>query len=355
MVIDYELCVDILSRIFEKAGADSQNARRQATLFVTTEAKGVYSHGVCLTPKYVQRFLDGAINLAPNIKIHSNAPAVASVDGDQGLGVVVLEYAIDRAMQMAQKNGIGIVTATNLQHYAAGLSYIDRVTDQGMMISITANSPKSMAPYGGSRKFFGTNPLTFAAPMGELPPYCLDMASSVCAGNKLENAIHLGQRVPEGLGLDRNGNPCQDPSEILYHGSLLPFGGAKGSGIAGVVNIMSGILTGAAYQDDVISLCRDKEKPANYGCCVIVLDIEKFMDYSEYCKRAQTWAEAILDMTPAAGFSQVVYPGYLEGRKLRQQISSGVTLPDVSVIRLREAAELVGLELNHLLQNVTGK
>ena len=136
MVIDYELCVDILSRIFEKAGADSQNARRQATLFVTTEAKGVYSHGVCLTPKYVQRFLDGAINLTPNIKIHSNAPAVASVDGDQGLGVVVLEYAIDRAMQMAQKNGIGIVTATNLQHYAAGLSYIDRVTDQGMMISI---------------------------------------------------------------------------------------------------------------------------------------------------------------------------------------------------------------------------
>jgi len=349
MTVPYDTCVDLLGQIFIKAGLRPERARQQAELFVSTEAKGVLSHGIGLTLKYTEQFLKGTIQTEPDIRTLRQSPSAAVWDGDQGLGVIVVSAGIERAMEMAAQTGVGCITITNLQHYAAGLYYAERPTQEGMILLLTANSPCSMAPFGGSRKYFGTNPLTFAAPMGELPSYCLDMASSVCAGNKLENAMNLGQSVPEGLGLDRYGQPCTDPGEIIHNGSLLPFGGAKGSGIAGMVNILAGILSGGAYEDDVISLCRDVKKPANYGCFIQVIDISKFMDMKRYYQRTETWAQAILENPPAKEAGQVVYPGYLEGVRYRQAKTEGLPLSDISITNLEKACELVGLDLSALV------
>lgn len=349
MRISFDAGVEIVSMIFEKAGLPPQRARQQAELFVTTEAKGVLSHGIGLVAKYTEQFLKGTINTEPDVRIVRENPAALIMDGDRGLGVTVLNHATDAAMELASQNGIGCVTVTNLQHYAAGLYYAQRPTDAGMIMLLMANSPKSMAPFGGRVKYLGTNPMTFAAPMGTLPCYCLDMATSVCAGNKLENAMNLQQSVPLGLGLDRFGKPSTDPEEILKHGSLLPFGGAKGSGIAGMINIMAGILSGAAYQDDVISLCRDVEKPANYGCCMIMLDIRKFMDFAQYSQRAEIWANAILQNPPADGFERVIYPGYAEGMRWREAKESGLELSEISIKNLKIAGKMVDLNVDKLL------
>lgn len=345
MNISLEACTELVSLIFEKAGLKPEPARRQAELFVTTEAKGVWSHGVGLVMKYAELFQRGTLNPEPRVEVLRRQPSSAVLDGDRGLGVLVIGQAVDMAMEMARKNGIGCVTVTNLQHYAAGLYYVQRPTDAGMIMLMMANSPSSMAPFGGSRKYFGTNPLTFGAPMGALPCYCLDMASSVCAGNKLENAMNLGQPVPFGLGLDRNGAPTTDPGEILKHGSLLPFGGAKGSGIAGMINILAGILSGASYEDDVISLCRDVSKPSNYGCCIVMLNISGFLDYGEYTRRAETWAHAILNNPPAEGFDRVIYPGYAEGMRWANAKKKGLELSEIGVRNLKLAGKLVGLRV----------
>lgn len=350
MTVSYEASIDLMGQIFTRAGLRPERARQQAELFASTEAKGVLSHGVGLTLKYTEQFLKGTIQTEPQITVLRRTPASAVLDGGQGLGVTVVSAGIEMAMEMAAQTGAGCVTVTNLQHYAAGLYYAERPVQAGMILTLMANSPCSMAPFGGSKKYYGTNPLTFAAPMGDLPPYCLDMASSVCAGNKLENAMNLGQSVPEGLGLDRYGQPCTDPEEILRHGSLLPFGGAKGSGIAGMVNILAGILSGGAYEDDVISLCRDRNKPSNYGCCIQVLDIAKFMDMERYRQRAENWARTVLENPPAAGFDRVVYPGYLEGMRYRRAKEEGLPLSDISVVNLKKAGELVKLDVPALLR-----
>ena len=352
MTVSYEKCLETVARIFERAGVQRERAYQLADLFVTTEAKGVWSHGVGLVLKYTEQFLKRTINTEPDIRILKKFPSCAVMDEDEGPGIKVLEQAISLAVTMADETGVGSVTITNLQHYAAGLYYAPGVTAKGKILTLMANSPASMAPYGGTEKYYGTNPFTFAAPMGELPCYCLDMASSVCAGNKLENAMNLGESVPEGLGLDRNGRPTTDPEEILLHGSLLPFGGAKGSGIAGMVNIMAGILSGGAYETDVISLCRDVKKPANYGCYVQVLDIAKFMDMKEYNRRAEKWGRAVLANPPAKEAGQVVYPGYLEELRYREAQENGLKLSDISLRNLKLAAELVGINSEKLFKKI---
>lgn len=352
MTVPYDQCVKAIATIFEKAGLAEDKARQQAELFVSTEARGVWSHGVGLTLKYTEQFLKKTICTEPSIRQIRCGASAAVLDGDRGLGVAVVQKGVEVAMEMALETGVGCVTITNLNHYAAGMYYADLPIRSGMMFTMMANSPCSMAPYGGGRKYFGTNPLTFAAPMGGLPAYCLDMASSVCAGNKLENAMNLGQPVPEGMGLDRHGAPCTDPAEILRHGSLLPFGGAKGSGIAGMVNLLAGVLSGGAFQDDVISLCRDTQKPANFGCFIQVLDIAKWMDYQVYSHRTETWGREILALPPAPGFQRVVYPGFLEEERRLDALANGLHLSDISVLNLEKAGKLVGVDALGLLQEI---
>ncbi len=347
MLIAYQECVDYIADIFKAAGVDEKSALMQAELFVNTEAKGVWSHGIGLVSKYTQRFKDKTVNLNPDIKIEDTGSSTAKVDGDQGLGVVVMDKAVEVAIKKARDTGISCLTATNLQHYAAGLYYATRPVLEGMIMTLTANSPASIAPFGGRKKYFGTNPYTFAAPMGKKPFYCLDMASSVVAGNKLESYEKAGVKVPVGMGLDRDGKPCEDPGEILHHGTLLPFGGAKGSGIAGMVNILSGILSGAAYEDDVISLCRDLSKPTNYGCCIQLINIAHFMDLKTYSERAEKWADAILNNPPAKDFQSVVYPGYLEDKRFKKSLKDGIEMNNSSLKSLRDACDIVSMQCRY--------
>lgn len=347
---DLDSCRRIVASVFMAAGVNEEAAMKQSDLFVMTEAKGVLSHGIALTWKYVQQFQKGTLNTKPNIAIVREAPAMAVIDGDAGLGPIVMSQAIEIAMEKACKTGVASVTVTNLQHYAAGLYYIDVPVENGMMITMVANAIKSMAPFGGTRPYFGTNPFTFASPAGKFPPYCLDMATSVCAGNKLENAMNEGKQVPLGLGLDRDGRPTTDPQEILRHGSQLPFGGAKGSGIAGMIAIMSGMLSGGAYRDDVVALCRDKSKPSNFGSYINVVDISKFMEMGEFAGRMEIWVQDILDNPPAEGFERVVYPGYPEGLKRREAVEKGLVISDIAMENLKRAAELVGVDVEGLLR-----
>lgn len=350
MIVSYEKCLGVMAVIFERAGLSPKRARQQAELFAVTEAYGVLSHGVGLSLKYTEQFLKNTINTEPKVKVLHRYPGTAVLDGDQGLGVTVMEQAIELVTEMASQNGIACVSVTNLQHYAAGIFYARKPAQRGMIFTMMANSPKSMAPYGGSRRYYGTNPMTFSAPMGKYPMYCLDMATSAVAGNKLENAAALGKSVPEGQGLDRDGNPCTDPEEILSHGSLLPFGGAKGSGLAGMINIQAGILSGAAYLDDVVSLCRERSKPANYGCFLQAVDIQKFLSLTEYCSRAEQWVEGILKNPPAKGFQQVVYPGYLEQQRYEQAYREGILLSEISFRNLVEAGKRVGIDVVDFLE-----
>lgn len=346
MRVPYDECLEMVTGVFEKAGLEREIAISQADMMVDAEALGIVSHGLNLIPKYVGCYLAGAINISPEVRVEDKAPSVAVVDGDAGPGPVVMDKAIDIAMEKARVNGISSVVCTNLQHYGAGMHYVWKAVEEGMMIFITANAPANMAPYGGSRKYYGTNPMTFSSPMGSLPPYTLDMASSAIAGNKLENYMRKGEKAPEGIGLDRNGKPSCDPEEIMKYGSLLPFGGAKGSGIAGMINLISGVLVPGAAYEDVISLARSREKPSCYGCMIRVINISSFIDMEEFNSKAENWGSAILLNPPADGFDSVVYPGYREYLRKNDSKRNGIELSEYSIDCLKKGAELSGSEIN---------
>lgn len=346
MRVPYDDCLEMVAGIFERVGLDREKARAQADMMVDAEALGILSHGLNLIPKYVACYLSGAINTSPDVRVSDKAPSVAIVDGDAGPGPVVMDKAIDVAIKKARINGISAVACTNLQHYGAGMHYVWKAIEEGMIITITANAPANIAPYGGSRKYYGTNPLTFASPMGSLPPYILDMASSSIAGNKLENYMRKGEKVPLGIGFDRNGNPSEDAEEIMKYGSLLPFGGAKGSGIAGMINLISGVLVPGAAYEDVISLSRSRESPSSYGCMIRVMDISSFIDMEEFNSEAENWGSAILLNPPAKGFDSVVYPGYREFLRKKDSKRNGMELSEYSIECLKKGAEITGFEIN---------
>jgi LDH2 family malate/lactate/ureidoglycolate dehydrogenase len=202
-----------------------------------------------------------------------------------------------------------------------------------------------MAPFGGAKKLFGTNPFTFGAPAGKFPPYILDMATTMVAGNKIEYYMRANKPVPAGYGLDRHGAECIDPVEIMKYGSLMPFGGVKGSGIAGMANILGGILSGGGFAEEVISLCRDVRMPANYGCHINLIHVDSVMDSTRYAERMEQWIEKILGAPPAKGFERVVYPGFIEEEKFQRAQCEGVEIAENIQRQLVEAGGLVGLDM----------
>lgn len=343
--IPFAKLMDAVTHLFERVGLREPLAREEAELFVHTEAKGVFSHGLDLVLKHVQQMVKGNMNLESTVKVVREAGAFAVLDGDRGPGPVVVNRALDVGMEKAKTAGVASVWITNLQHYAAGLTYAAKAVRSGMIVTMCANSPPSMAPFGGVKKLYGTNPFTFGAPAGKYPPYILDMATTVVAGNKIEYYMKANQPVPTGYGLDRHGAASTDPVEIMKYGSLMPFGGAKGSGIAGMVNLLSGILSGGGFAEEVVSLCRDVKIPANYGCYINLIHIDSVMGAARYTERMEQWIAKILANPPAKGFERVVYPGLIEEEKFQRAQREGVEVADGIYQQLVEAGGLVGLDM----------
>ena len=350
---DYGNLENCIQQLYEKAGVNSEDARRQAENLVSCEAKGIWSHGVGLAKRHLEDVVAGKINLTPNITVTRESASTAMIDGDNGLGTAVAVFAVKYAIEKAKKTGCASIGVTGGNHFGAGQYFAELAIAENMIIYIYTTGDATMVPFGGTKKYFGTNPYTYGAPAGKYPPYILDMATTLGAARKVQQCQMDGLPAPEGWGIDKYGNPTTDPQKILGEGAMLPFGGPKGFGIAGMVDIMGGVLNGSAYRDDICCMPVGSRK-VNNGYFVQVIDIASFIDPKEFNRRMEIFAKDVCSNPPAPGFKEVFYPGYKNGRDRENAMKKGLLLNDTVIKSLEQTAALVNVKPSGVLELLQG-
>ncbi|SFB53745.1 Malate/lactate/ureidoglycolate dehydrogenase, LDH2 family [Amycolatopsis marina] len=315
------------SAILSAAGLPEPDADVVAGSLVDANLRGTDSHGVSRIPIYVERIRRGIVEPHPQIRVISESGGALIVDGGNGMGAVVTSKAMEIALDRLGKQRSISVAIRNSNHYASGSYYAKPALARGAATFLYSNAPATMSPWGGSRRFLGTNPYTFAIPAGRYGPLVLDMATSVVARGKIIQAAQRGESIPAGWAVDAEGRPTTDPQAALA-GSVIPFGGPKGYGIAMMVEVMAGVLTGANIGPDVGDLYENLQQPQNVGAFLQVLDISAFLPHEQFVARVEEFIEAL--KATGTGSSEVLFPGELEARNVEARRARGITIsPDV--------------------------
>ncbi len=331
-----------ITRVLVRVSVPEEEAAVATDVLVDTSLRGVDTHGVLLLPYYVQSLRSGAIDPRPQIRVERTGPATATVDGDNGLGHVVGVRAMREAIELARKSGLGAVAVRSSNHFGAAGYYARLATPEGMLGLALTNSSPGQAPWGAGEAFLGTNPLAFAAPGGIEGGFALDMATTQVAYGKVSLAARLGERIPIGWAVDKEGRPTEDPQAAL-EGRMLPLGGYKGYGLALMVEILTGILTGAGFGPHVSEPGEHKE---NVGHFFLALDVGRFMPLEEFRGRMKQMADEIHALPLAEGFerdpSGARFPGEIELEAAERRGREGIPLPGFLVSELEKVGEEVG-------------
>lgn len=323
-------------QVFRRMGVPEDDCHLGADVLVTADMRGVETHGVSnMLRSYINGYRDGSINPTPTLRVLRETPATANVDSDRGLGIIMTPKAMDIAIEKAKKVGVGMVTIRNARHLGMA-SYHAMMALKHDMIGVCMTScPPSVLPTFGAEPRLGTNPIALAAPAGKEPPFVFDAATSTVAGNKLGLARRLGNNLLGGWVADNDGVPIMEevaPPVPGYEGRassfLLPLGGTremgshKGYGLACIVDILGGILSGGGYGIN-------PGRP-NFGHYVAAYSVEAFMDTAEFKRTMDEWIGVLEATKPAKGHDRVVYPGRLESEEEIKRAEEGVPMhPEV--------------------------
>lgn len=327
-----QLVADILAA----EGLPKPDAETVAASLVEANLRGVDSHGVSRVPIYVERLRKGLVDPDPAVTVVTDSGGALLLDGGNGMGQVVLHRAMQLGLERLPGQGSVSIALRNSNHYGSGAFFAKAATAAGAALFLYGNAPATMSAWGGREPFLGTNPYTFAVPAGSLEPIILDMATSVVARGKIILASQLGQSIPEGWAVDRKGMPTTDADEAL-EGSVLPFGGPKGYGIALMVEIMAAMFSGANSGPGVGDLYEDLTKPQGVGAFFTLVDIAAFQPRSHFDAR-MTNLVAALKASGAAG-TEVLVPGEIEARVAKQRLQDGICIPHSVAAALEELSD----------------
>ena len=306
-------------------GLAREDASDAARILVLGDLFGITTHGVSRLESFGERLQLGGINARPNMRVERIAPAVAKLDGDNGVGTLVGHRALHLAMQMARESGTGLVLARNSNHFGAIAPYGWLAAQQGFASIVCSNSTPTIAPTGGREARVGNSPIGFAIPNPGGRPIILDMASSVVARAKIRDAVKAGTPIPNTWATDRDGKPTTDPRAAI-EGFLLPIGGYKGYGLALIVDLLAGILSGAAYLTHVESWIDVPEAPQNLGHFFLVIDTAKLGGEAWLGERLRDFA-GIVHSTPRSDESTPVrLPGEIELDRMERHRRDGIPI-----------------------------
>lgn len=332
-------CYDVL----EAVGVPAEDATIVADSLTQADASGLTSHGMMrLLPVYVRRLQAGTTRPRPQIRVLQRRVAAALVDGDAGLGQVVGSYAIRLAVEMARSVGSGVVGVCRSSHFGTGAFFVKQAVEAGMIGLALTNAPANMPPYGGYRRFFGTNPLAVGIPCGEERPVILDMSTSVVARGKIVMMHKAGQNIPAGWALDEEGRPTQDAAAAL-RGVVLPFAGYKGSGLAFIIDALCGVLTGAAFGPHIVDLYDEGECIQNLGHFFAAVDVAAFMPTAQFRACMDQMVREVRSQPRQPGVERIYVPGEIEQEKLAESLRTGISLPAVGLVELDRLAGQLGV------------
>ncbi len=252
-------------------GVPEKQAEIVADVMATADLYGVTSHGVSVLDAHIDKIRRGGYNLNPQFKIIKETSAFAVIDGDNAFGFCSADYCMRYAVEKSKTSGIFHVFSRNNNTFGPAFYYPLRAAEKGIIGLICCNSPAQMAPFGGKEKLLGTNPFAAVIPVPGKDPIIIDMATSVVAKSKFKQYKLEGKKLPDGWALDRNGNPTNDPDQGIQ-GLILPMAGYKGYGISMLIDILSGVASGAAYLNKVGRFYSEDNTGMNVGFSITAIE-----------------------------------------------------------------------------------
>jgi L-2-hydroxycarboxylate dehydrogenase (NAD+) len=322
-------------------------AATAAKALIEADLTGFDAHGIFRLSSYVANLKSGRINPTADIKVVQRAAATALVDGDNGMGHLVMSFAAELAVELARQSGVGWVGARRSNHAGAAGVYAEIPLARGMIgIYSAVSTANHMAPWGGAEPLMGTNPIAVAIPAGREAPVVLDIATSVASFGTIRQYALSGTPMPEGWVVHRTtAEPVTDPRKVS-EGVLLPIGGYKGSGLALVIGLLAGVLNGAAFGRDVIDFTVPGDTPSNTGQFMLALDVARFMPIEQFTAEVDRHLAELRSSARLPGFDAIRLPGEERRRRRADRRAHGVPLPSSLIQQLDELA--AGLKIEPL-------
>lgn len=324
---------DLRSRvagIFTRLNLPDDDARVVADHLVEADLRGVHSHGVIRVPTYVQQLRDGKLNPRPNVRIVVDNGAQVTVDGDDGMGQLAAYRANEIAIERGRQHGMAGVALRRSGHAGAMAYYPLRAIKHGLIGFASTNAGINMPPTGGAKKLVGNNPFAMAVPTGLDWPMVLDMATSVVAGGKLDVARSKGESIPLGWARDADGNPTTDPV-AARQGSLEPLGGPKGYGMALMLDVLTGVLSGGRFGAGL-----GAPGSAQF---FMTIDVARYMPLAEFQERMAQMIQQLHDCPKLPGVDRIYVAGEIEWELQSRREREGVPLEESVLAELDKVGQ----------------
>ncbi len=343
---NHQMLQDFTRDVFARLGVPAEDARTAADVLVHADLLGIDSHGVARLaghPGYVPGLKSGIIKANARPRVVSETASTALLDGDAGLGGVVSTRAMSLAIEKAKEAAVGVVTVTNSHHFGIACHYAMLALAHGMIGISMTNAAPQVVPTNGKHALLGTNPLSVAVPAGKERPFILDMATSVGAAGKIEIAERTGKPIADGWLVDADGRPTTDPRALWSGGSLLPLGSRpelasyKGYGLAVVVDVLCGVLSGAGFSSIL--------DPVGWstGHFFLALRVDAFRPLADFAGMMDAMIQALRAAEPAPGAERVYVHGEKELGAERDRLRNGIPLHPAVVESLQRLADELGM------------
>ena len=314
-------------RIFKKFGLSENHASISTDALINAELVGAYGHGLSRLKMYCDRIKKGLINPRPKIKIKKISQSISLVDANDSIGFVAADIAIKQAIKNAKKTGIGMVAVKNSGHYGLSGYYAEQAIKKNLITMIYTNAPPAVAPHGSLKSLFGTNPICFGTPTGSKVPFILDTSISMINRGKIRFADKNNQKIPLGVALDKFGRPTTNAKKALQ-GVQLPIANFKGSGLAWMVDILSGVLTGGNHAGRVKDPFDDFTGPQNIGHLFITFKTNLFVN--NYNKRIKDNINKIKRLPKIKGVKEIVYPGQNKYKRFKMNSKKEIKVTHIT-------------------------
>ncbi len=314
----------IIIKILKKNGLNTNHATICSKALINAELVGAHSHGLSRLKMYCDRIQKKVINPKPKIKIKKISQSISKIDANNSIGFVAADIGIKQAIKNAKKTGIGLVGIKNSGHYGLSGYYAEQAVKKNLIVFCFTNAPPAIAPHGARKSLFGTNPICFGTPTSSKVPFILDTSVSVINRGKIRVAARIGKKIPEGVALDKFGKPTTDAKKALA-GVQLPIAGFRGSGLAWMVDILSGVFTGGNHGGKVKDPFDDFSGPQNIGHLFFVMKPNLFV--GNYSERIKENIKRIKRLPKIKGVKEILYPGQNKQLRYKKNLNKKINIP----------------------------
>ena len=332
-----------IAATLQHVGLPAADAQKVGGLMAQADLQGSDGHGVIRLPMYVKRIRAGGMNTRPDIQVVHEQAAMAVLDGDNGMGHLVVSRAVELAIEKARSAGVAWAGVRNSNHAGPASLYARMPIAHDMIgLYFAVGNANHLPPWGGMEMLLSTNPIAVGVPTAEEPPVVLDMATTVAAYGKVKAKAKAGEMMPEGWMIDRKGQPLLDPKRA-DEGFLLPIGGHKGYGLALIVGLLAGTLQRAAMGRDVVDFNKDHVSQTNTGQAILVIDLKAFGDPAGFKAAVDTLVRDIRNSERLDGVERIWLPGEQSHQRRLQYSATGIPISTGVIADLAALSAELGL------------